>query len=69
MRLELDGEKYEHFRRALMLADIALDALIKEHPDDWKERLRLASPQEFEMAQATVDDYLNSHKRAVDCIV
>ncbi len=69
MRLELDSEKYEHFRRALMLADIALDALVKEHPDDWKERLRLAARQEFEVAGATVDDYLISHKRAVDSIV
>lgn len=69
MKLELDAQKYEHFRRALMLADIALQALINEHPDDWKERVQLAMPEEFESSGATVDDYLISHKRAVDSIV
>jgi hypothetical protein len=57
----------EHFRRALMLGNTALDIIAKQHPDNWREVLQQEAPNEFKDI-SEVNEYLESLTKAMNCI-
>ena len=68
IKVPFSPKYYEDSRRAAMLLNATLDIVMKEHPEDWREKIQQAIPGEFENAGATVDDYLASVSKVGDCL-
>jgi hypothetical protein len=64
----MNDRKREDMRRSLILAHLAVVALARAFPDNWREKIAEAGRREFEATGATVADYERSLRAFEDSI-
>jgi hypothetical protein len=64
LRLRWNAEKHDRFARTLVFAHAAVETLIREYPDAWRERIRRAMPGD--PMSATSDGSSAAHLRELE---